>query len=79
MATKTFYVVQGFTAGPRGRLSPVSAVEVPSAEAALRRAERIASIKGGAIAFSRTGDPEIDDFADPVTLGKFGLVPENGA
>ncbi|WP_245431292.1 hypothetical protein [Rhodoplanes roseus] len=73
---KTFYVVQGFTAGPRGRLSPVPAIEVPSAEAALRRAEKIASINGGAIAFSRAGDPGTDDFDDPVVLARFGQVPE---
>lgn len=76
MTEKTFYVVQGFTAGPRGRLSPMPAIEVSSAEAALRRAEKVARSKGGAVAFSRAGDPASGDFADPAIIGRFGNVPE---
>lgn len=32
--------------------------------------------KGGAIAFSRTGDLSSGDFDDAVVLGQFGLVSE---
>ena len=73
MPAKTHYVVQGFTSGPRGRLSPMPPIEVADASAALRRAEKIADLKGGAMAFSRTGD----EYEEPVILGRFGTVPES--
>ncbi len=34
--------------------------------------------KGGAIAFSRTGDLSSGDFDDAVILKSFGQVPEDG-
>ena len=33
------------------------------------------SKKAGAIAFSRTGDPAIGEFADAIILGRYGDVP----
>jgi hypothetical protein len=32
---------------------------------------------GGAIAFQRTGEPEVGDFNDAVILGKFGKTPDD--
>lgn len=75
MTTETFYLVQGFTAGKRSKLSPMPAMEVASASAALRRAEQVAERNGGALAVSRTGDPFTGDYDDPVILGSFGRVP----
>jgi hypothetical protein len=46
-------------------------IEVPDASRARRQAERVARSIGGAVAFSRTGDPT------PVVLARFGDVPED--
>ena len=47
--------------------------------AAIRRAEVMSRLPGniGAIAFKRTGDPNVGDFSDAVVLKKFGDVPED--
>lgn len=70
----TYYVVQGFETGKGGALKHLPPQQCQSAHAALRRAESL-SKKGGAIAFSRTGDPSCGDFEDAVVLGRFGLTP----
>lgn len=74
--TVTYYVVQPFEMSPRGRYKVCQPVEAQSRDQALRRAERLAGEQGGAIAFSRTGDPEFGDFEDAIVLGKFGNVPD---
>ena len=43
--------------------------------AAIKAAESMARTSAGAVAFSRTGDPQIGEFADAVVLRKFGEVP----
>ena len=50
---------------------------MPSAIAATSRARSLASGKAGVIAFARTGDPEVGEFADAVVLFKAGEVPED--
>ena len=40
-------------------------------------AAELAATKAGAIAFSRTGDPNVGEFADAVVLFKAGDVPED--
>ena len=47
-----------------------------SAQHASHMAEAEARRHGGAIAFSRTGDPSSGDFEGVVVLGQFGLGPE---
>jgi hypothetical protein len=37
----------------------------------------LATTKAGAVAFSRTGDPELGDFADTVILLAQGEVPDD--
>lgn len=73
--TLTYYGVQPFENAPRGRSKVLAPVAAQSPDEALRRAERLAKEKGGAIAFSRTGDPTFGEFDDPVILGRFGDVP----
>lgn len=57
-------------------MSP-EAFECASAGHAILRAEMISKTAGfvGAVAFSRTGDPDTGVFADAVVLRKFGDVP----
>ena len=52
-------------------------IDVSDADRARRQAERVARSKGGAIAFSRTGDPVSGEFDDAVILASFGEVPND--
>lgn len=56
-----------------------AAEELQSPGAATRRAEALARAPGvvGAVAFSRTGDPAIGEFADAMLLKAFGDVPSD--
>ncbi len=72
---KTFYVVQPFTKGKRGGLKADQPIQASSAEAAIRRAERLAETKAGVLAFAQTGDPEMGDFDEPIFLARHGDVP----
>lgn len=40
----------------------------------MRRAEAMASKHAGALAFSRTGDPDIGNFADAEVIAVYGAV-----
>ena len=44
--------------------------------AAVARARTLAATKAGAVAFSRTGDPNIGEFAEAVVLYTAGEVPD---
>jgi hypothetical protein len=57
--------------------APSAGVECTSADAAIMRASALSREDGniGAVAFSRTGDPSLGEFADAVLLRAFGEVP----
>ena len=55
---------------------PLEPIEAPNAESARRRAFELAVKNAGAIAFSRTGDPNTGDFSDAVILATYGEVDE---
>jgi hypothetical protein len=76
MADVTYYVALPFVASDDGP-APREGVECQSAHAAIVRAESLSRIDGniGAVAFSRTGDPSLGDFAYAVLLRAFGDVP----
>lgn len=75
MASTTYYAVQPFENARGGRSKVLQPIVTQSGQEAIRKAERIAKEKGGAIAFSRTGDDDIGDFDEPQILGRFGDVP----
>jgi hypothetical protein len=77
MATLTYYVVLPFFRTSDGEVLADEPLEVSGADRARRQAERVARAKGGAIAFSRTGDPALGDFQDAVILASFGEVPDD--
>ena len=62
-----------------GGLAPGEAVECPNGAAAIRRAHAMSfnEANAGAVAFSRSGDPNIGEFDDAVILKTFGKVPED--
>lgn len=49
-------------------------VQAQNRDHAIRTARRLAE-EGGAVAFSRTGDPDTGEFADALILGIYGEVP----
>ena len=55
---------------------PLEPAEAPNAESARRRAQAAAAKHGGAVAFSRSGDPNTGEFGDAVILAKVGEVDE---
>jgi len=77
MSAITYYVAMSFERDEDGELAAEPALEMPSSVAAISRARSLSSKKAGAIAFSRTGDPMLGEFADAVVLFKAGEVPED--
>jgi len=77
MPPLTYFVAIPFIPDAEGNLSPGEAVESPGPNAAVRKAMSLADKYGGAIAFQRTGEPDIGEFKDAVILGKFGKTPND--
>ncbi len=69
----TYYVALPFVRLENGGLAPGQAVDCPHSAAAIRRAEAMShtEVNGGAIAFSRSGSPELGEFDDAVILKTF--------
>jgi hypothetical protein len=66
--------------GKRTRPTRGSGVrEMPSKPAAIRRAESMSRdpANAGALAFKRSGDPNMGNFGEATILKTFGEVPEN--
>ena len=74
MAAVTYYVVVPFSKDAEGNLVPGEPKEVPSGDRASRLAQAMAEVHGGAVAFSRTGDPEKGDFEDAQVIAVYGAV-----
>lgn len=75
MSSTTYYVAQPFELTKGGHLVAGMPQQLQTETAAIRRAESLAQ-KGGAVAFSRTGDISTGDFDDAKILRTFGQVPE---
>lgn len=74
MSNITWYVAMGFERDEAGELMALEPVESQSSSAAIARARSLAATKAGAVAFSRTGDPNAGEFADAVVLWQGGEV-----
>jgi len=74
----TYYVALPFVRTEEG-VAPGEAQEMPNEGAAIRRAESMAQspTNAGAVAFKRSGDPNLGNFNDATILKSFGEVPEN--
>jgi hypothetical protein len=77
MARVTYYVVLPFFRTSDGDVLADEPIEVSDADRARRQGERVARAKGGAVAFTRTGDPTTGEYEDAVVLGRYGEVPED--
>ncbi len=77
MARLTTYLVQAFIAGKGTSLKADKPLACKSAEEAQRKAERMAPVKLGVVAYAMTGDADLGDYDDtPVYLFKAGRLPE---
>jgi hypothetical protein len=76
MGSVTYYVAMGFERSEEGDLVAMDPMESQSSSQAISRARVLAATKVGAVAFSRTGDPDIGEFADAVVLFTAGEVPD---
>jgi hypothetical protein len=74
----TYYVALPFIRTEEG-VAPGEAQEMPNEGAAVRRAESMAraTVNAGALAFKRSGDPNMGNFNDATILKSFGEVPKN--
>jgi hypothetical protein len=74
----TYYVALPFVRTEEG-VAPGEAQEMPNEGAAIRRAEAMSRdpANAGALAFKRSGDPNMGNFDDATILKSFGEVPKN--
>ncbi len=74
----TYYVALPLVRTEDG-VAPGEGQEMPNERAALRRAEEMSRdpANAGALAFKRSGDPNVGDFDDATILKSFGEVPKN--
>jgi len=73
----TYFAVLPFSRTEDGDFLAEAAIEVRSAVEARATAARMAGIGHGAVAFSKTGDPQLGEWADAVILGRYGDVPDD--
>jgi hypothetical protein len=74
----TYFVALPFVRTEEG-IAPGQAQEMPNEVAAIRRAEAMSREPehAGALAFKRSGDPNMGSFGDATVLRTFGQVPDN--
>jgi hypothetical protein len=76
MARETVHLVQAYVAGRGKALKAEPTVACNTAEDARRKAERLAPLRLGVVAFSASADTEMGDYDDnPVLLFKAGQLP----
>lgn len=76
MARITYFVVLAFDGSEKGRLIACEPIAPQTAGAARRIAERLSQEKAGVVAFSRTGDPDLGDWAEAEVLARYGTLPD---
>jgi hypothetical protein len=76
--TVTYYVALPFVRTEEG-VAAGQAQEMPNEPGAIRRAESMSRdpSNAGALAFKRSGDPNMGNFGEATILKTFGEVPEN--
>jgi hypothetical protein len=74
----TYYVALPFVQHETG-IVPGQAQECPNEPSAIRRAEALSRKEPnvGALAFRRSGDPNLGSYGDATILKTFGEVPDN--
>ena len=76
MARETVYIVQSYVAGRGKALRAEPQVGCKDAEEARRKAERLAPLRLGVVAFAASADVELGDYDDnPEILFRAGVLP----
>jgi hypothetical protein len=76
MARETLYLVQAFRSGRGTRLTADTPVRCRSLETARKKAEDLAPICAGVVAFSTSGDTELGDYDEqPTIIFRAGRLP----
>ena len=76
MASETVYILQSYIAGRGKALKAEQQVGCKTAEEARRKAERLAPLRLGVVAFAATADVELGDYDEnPVILFRSGQLP----
>lgn len=76
MARETVHIVQAYTPGKGSALRAEPAVGCRDAEEARRKAERLAPLRAGVIAYTVSADVEMGDYDEnPQVLFKAGSLP----
>ena len=76
MSRETVYILQTYVAGRGKSLKAEPQVGCKTAEEARRKAERLAPLRLGVVAFAATADVEMGDYDEnPVILFKAGQLP----
>jgi hypothetical protein len=76
MAKETIYLLQSYIAGRGASLKAEQAVGCKSAEEARRKAERLAPLRLGVVAYSVAADVEMGDYDEnPTIIFKSGRLP----
>ena len=75
MASETIHLVQAFVAGRGKGLKSEQPIKCASAAEAVRRAERLSSVREGVVALTMTVDAELGDYDEhPTILFKAGRL-----
>jgi hypothetical protein len=77
MPEVTYYAVLPFARTQDGDFLAEAAIEMRSSSQAKATASRMEGAGKGAVAFSKTGDPQLGEWADAVILGRYGAVPDD--
>jgi hypothetical protein len=76
MARETVYILQSYVRGRGKGLKAEQQVGCKTAEEARRKAERLAPLRVGVVAFSTSADTELGDYDEnPVILFRSGELP----
>lgn len=76
MARETVYILQSYIAGRGKALKAEQQIGCKTAEEARRKAERLAPLRLGVVAFAATADTELGDYDEnPVILFRSGQLP----
>lgn len=77
MATQTVFIVQAYVQGRGSGLKAEPQVGCKDAAEAQRKAERLAPLRLGVVAFSVSADTEMGDYDEsPTILFRAGRLPE---
>jgi hypothetical protein len=73
----TYFVVLPFARDADGDFIAEAAIEVRNADQARSTASLMEGQGKGAVAFAKTGDPQLGEWNDAVILGRYGDVPDD--